>query len=225
MKTNQVILNAFFAIICAVFLSKTSFAEPANLTLLTEEVQAYHNSGAYQKELAQVVIHAHDFVIHRIRTNTHGAHPEKLAIVLDIDETSLSNYNNIVARHFTGNHAEIHKEILAANAPTIKPMLLFYNDALKHGVTLFFVTGRKESERQATIKNLKSAGYHDWAGLYLRPNNYKQASIIPFKSQTRAIISKLGYTIIASIGDQYSDLKGGHAEKTFKLPNPYYYLH
>jgi acid phosphatase len=28
--------------------------------------------------------------------------------------------------------------------------------------------------------------------------------------------------IIANMGDQASDLAGGHAEKTFKLPNPFY---
>ena len=31
-----------------------------------------------------------------------------------------------------------------------------------------------------------------------------------------------GYTIIGNIGDQLSDLEGGHAERTFKLPNPFY---
>jgi hypothetical protein len=29
---------------------------------------------------------------------------------------------------------------------------------------------------------------------------------------------------VANFGDQPSDLKGGHAERTFKLPNPNYYL-
>ena len=33
-----------------------------------------------------------------------------------------------------------------------------------------------------------------------------------------------GFTIILSVGDQESDLKGGYAERTFKLPNPVYYL-
>jgi len=33
-----------------------------------------------------------------------------------------------------------------------------------------------------------------------------------------------GYDILLTIGDQYSDLKGGYADKGFKLPNPMYYL-
>jgi predicted secreted acid phosphatase len=213
----------FFILACTLF-SQSLFAEPPNISLLKQEIQAYHDSGTYQKELKQVIYCATNFVNHRANTNNKSAHPEKLAIVLDIDETSLSNYYHIVAHQFSVDHEQIHRDILAANAPVIKPMLQFYNDALRHGVTVFFVTGRRESERNATIKNLKAAGYHDWSGLYLRPENYKDASIIPFKSQARASISKLGYTVIASIGDQHSDLKGGYAEKTFKLPNPYYYL-
>jgi hypothetical protein len=29
---------------------------------------------------------------------------------------------------------------------------------------------------------------------------------------------------VASVGDQYSDLAGGHEAVAFKLPNPFYFL-
>ena len=224
MKKKQIAVNLFFAVICAIFLNKPTFSEPANLDLLRKEVQVYHDSGAYHKELTDVTTRADHFILQRAKVNTKSDHPKKLAIVLDIDETSLSNYNKMLARHFVADHKQIHQDILKADAPVIKPMLLLYEDALKHGITVFFITGRPESERTATMMNLKSAGFHHWAHLYLRPNHYHKKSITPFKSKTRASISKQGYEIIASIGDQYSDLKGGYAEKTFKLPNPYYYL-
>jgi hypothetical protein len=38
----------------------------------------------------------------------------------------------------------------------------------------------------------------------------------------RAEIAGAGFSIIANIGDQPSDLFGGHAEKMFLLPNPFY---
>lgn len=224
MKKNLLAINTFFAVICAVFIYKTSFAEPPNLELLKQKVVAYHDSGEYQKELAQAISRADHFIVDRAIANSKKQHPQKLAVVLDIDETSLSNYDKIVARQFVVDHQKINKEYHAANAPAIQPMLVLYNDALKHGVSVFFVTGRKDALHQVTEKNLSSIGYHHWAGIYFKPNNYQLASAIPFKSQTRATITKLGYTIIASIGDQYSDLKGGYAEKTFKLPNPYYYI-
>jgi predicted secreted acid phosphatase len=45
-----------------------------------------------------------------------------------------------------------------------------------------------------------------------------------YKSGTRAYIESQGYKIVADFGDQFSDLEGGYAEKTFKMPNPNYYL-
>ena len=32
------------------------------------------------------------------------------------------------------------------------------------------------------------------------------------------------HTIIANVGDQWSDLDGGFAERVFKLPNPVYFI-
>ena len=47
---------------------------------------------------------------------------------------------------------------------------------------------------------------------------------IQYKSGTRAYIESQGYDIVANFGDQFSDLLGGFSDKTFKLPNPNYYL-
>ena len=47
---------------------------------------------------------------------------------------------------------------------------------------------------------------------------------IQYKSGTRAYIESQGYDIVGDFGDQFSDLEGGFANKTFKMPNPNYYL-
>jgi hypothetical protein len=47
---------------------------------------------------------------------------------------------------------------------------------------------------------------------------------IPYKSGVRAHLEDLGYEIVGNFGDQFSDLKGGFADRTFKLPNPNYFL-
>jgi len=47
---------------------------------------------------------------------------------------------------------------------------------------------------------------------------------VHYKSATRAHIESLGYEIVGNFGDQFSDLEGGHADRTFKLPNPNYFL-
>jgi hypothetical protein len=47
-------------------------------------------------------------------------------------------------------------------------------------------------------------------------------SAADFKSPQRAAIEAEGYTIVANIGDQPSDLAGGHSQQTFLLPDPFY---
>lgn len=37
-------------------------------------------------------------------------------------------------------------------------------------------------------------------------------------------LQQSGYRIVVNVGDQRSDLTGGYALKTFKLPNPSYYI-
>ena len=224
MKRNQRVISMFFVVIFSIFSNTAAFSEPANLSLLVQEIKAYHDSGAYQKELTEAIMPARNYIADRAKANAQSSHPEKLAVVLDIDETSLSNYNRLLSHRFMPSKKQMQKDIAAADAPPIEDMLSLYDDALKQGVTVFFVTGRTESDRLATDTNLKQAGYHDWAGLYFKPQDYNQSSVVPFKSSARSTIRNLGYTIVASIGDQESDLKGGYAEKVFKLPNPYYYI-
>jgi hypothetical protein len=54
------------------------------------------------------------------------------------------------------------------------------------------------------------------------PNGSHFASAADFKAPVRAEIEQQGYTIIENMGDQPSDLLGGHAEKKFLLPDPFY---
>ena len=216
-------LSILFTLISSIF-TVSSFAEPTNLSLLKHEIRKYYESGQYEHEVTKQISQAKTFLLQQVQYYKTHKTDKKLALVLDIDETSLSNFTQISKRDFSGNAAEIHKEILAANAPAIKATLDLYNTALANGVDVFFVTGRQLSEQKATEKNLTEAGYKSWAGLYLKPKNYHNKSIIPFKSSSRALIEKKGYIILETIGDQCSDIKGGHAEKGFKLPNPYYYI-
>jgi len=91
------------------------------------------------------------------------------------------------------------------------------------GVAVFFITGRPSSLREATEKNLREQGY-EWTGVILQPPGAAFASAADFKAPERRKLTEQGYTIVLSLGDQQSDLTGGYAERTFKLPNPVYYL-
>jgi hypothetical protein len=54
------------------------------------------------------------------------------------------------------------------------------------------------------------------------PNGAHFHSAADFKAPIRTNIEQAGFTIIANMGDQPSDLQGGHAEKSFLLPDPFY---
>ena len=214
---------SFLVLTVCILLTSIAFAkEPDNIATLRHKVKEYYHSGAYMKDAKSVVDKARAYIKSQVR-RLHNKH-QKLAIVLDIDETSLSNYHKLEARNFIGDQETVHKEILAGGSPAILSMLSLYQEARQQGIAVFFITGRTQSEKLATINNLKEAGYQKWTGLYMRPDQYQKHSIIPFKAKARRQITELGYTIIASIGDQLSDIKGGYALKGFKMPNPYYYI-
>jgi acid phosphatase len=162
----------------------------------------------------------------------------KAALVLDIDETALSNWPELVANNFgfiANGPCRLPKGpcgVLAwdrtTQAKAIVPTLDLFKVARSLGVSVFFITGRDETERAVTAKNLRDAGYVNerggggWTALIMRPAGTRTPSVADFKAPERAKIEMKGYTIIANVGDQPSDLAGGHAERTFQLPNPFY---
>jgi len=50
------------------------------------------------------------------------------------------------------------------------------------------------------------------------------SSVAAYKIVERAKTEAQDYRIIANIGDQQSDLDGGHADRGFLIPNPFYYI-
>lgn len=74
------------------------------------------------------------------------------------------------------------------------------------------------------MKNLKATGYTVWQQLDLKPNDYNKPSVIDYKRSRRQAIAGQGYDIVLNIGDQYSDLAGGYADRTYKLPDYMYYI-
>ena len=124
----------------------------------------------------------------------------KAAIVLDIDNTSLQT---------------TYKPGLTS--PATPPILALAKQAKADGTVLFFVSSRPELLEWQTEINLSIAGY-PVKDLYLRPwfNTQPDEEL---KTDARKKIESLGYRIVANIGNSESDLAGGHADKTFKLPD------
>jgi len=218
--------------------------QPRNLAGLKSQLSFYECSGAYSRDIKTQIDKAIAYVTQRAKSGT------KLAIVLDIDETALSNWEEIKANDFglieTGpctisktnpspwpipdTPCGFNAWILLADAKPLDTLRLF-QAAKENKVAVFFITGRHEEENtkdshpvlDATVENLHKAGYTDWVGLYLKPADDKE-SIQEFKTAKRKQIREMGYTIVVNVGDQYSDLRGGYAERVYKLPNPFYFV-
>lgn len=195
--------------------------EPANLGLLKIKLKHYDEC-CYAAGLAQQDGVALAFLNRRA---AHVAPGEKLALVLDIDETSLSNYPEMAADDYGFIQKDWNAWAESEKAAAIPGTLKLEKRARELGVAVFFITGRSDALRDVTAKNLTDAGYVDWAGLTLRSQDQLHEATISYKSAARAAIVKQGYKIILNVGDQWSDLKGSpQAEFSVKLPNPFYYI-
>lgn len=152
----------------------------------------------WQADCQTVMNQALPYLKQRIAATKPG---EKQAIVFDIDNTTLET-------DFGFSWPQ----------PANKPVLAVAKYAQEHGVSLFFVTARPGIIYLPTEYNLEHDGY-DVDGLYVRGLLDLFKNVADYKTAQRAAIESKGYTIIANIGNSATDLSGGHAEKTFKLPD------
>jgi len=190
-------------------------------------IERYIASGGYDRDFAAVAARAQAFMESRASKVTRPA------IVLDIDETSLSNWPAYRANgwaRITAGPCDLEHgpcgirawQAMAASK-ALAPTLALARRADALGVAVFFITGRPPELREATERNLRQEGYKP-AGVILLPQGATFKSAVDFKAPERKKIAEQGYTVLLSMGDQQSDLDGGYAERTFKLPNPVYFL-
>ncbi|MGW1586164.1 HAD family acid phosphatase [Streptomyces sp. NPDC002386] len=152
----------------------------------------------WQKDCQTVMDQALPYLKDRIAAARPG---EKQAIVFDIDNTTLET-------DFGFSYPQ----------PANKPVLDVARYAQEHGVRLFFVTARPGILYWPTEYNLEHDGY-DVSGLYVRGLVDLFKDVAAYKTAQRVDIEKQGYTIVANIGNSATDLSGGHAERTYKLPD------
>jgi hypothetical protein len=156
---------------------------------------------------------------------------KKLAMVMDIDETTLSSYCEMERESFGYIDAMWNGWVVSPEAAVAIPgALRLFGEAKTAGVAVFFITGRPGTggatdQTAATAKNLEAAGFHGWTGLRLRNGDENSMATIAYKSSERKKIVEDGYRIVLSVGDQWSDLLGdSQADVSVKLPNPFYFL-
>jgi len=191
------------------------------------EVETYLTGGRYEADVAVVTASARAYLEKRAKEATRPA------VVFDVDETSLSNWPAYRVNgwgRITSGGCDLDNGPCGLRAwqamgksKAIRPTLELARRARELGVALFFITGRPQDLRDATERNLREEGFEP-DGLILFPEGPRPPSAADFKAPERRKLTEQGYTILLTIGDQESDLLGGYAERTFKLPNPVYYL-
>ncbi|MET8559574.1 HAD family acid phosphatase [Streptomyces flaveolus] len=226
--------------------------EPYNIGLLVKDIDAYYgttadSNGVYQaspdspyaKDLARVDADAKSYIDNAARKARHKG--EKPAVVFDIDDTLLLSLDYEKRYNYTYNSSTWNDYVNRADRPAVfgSPELVRY--AASKGVEVFYNSGLSEAQRAGAVENLKKVGADvnlDAGHMFLKdkanPPAYLEDCATPgtwncttvqYKSGTRQHIEDdLGYEIIANFGDQYSDLDGGHADRTYKLPNPTYFV-
>ncbi|MFJ6700319.1 HAD family acid phosphatase [Streptomyces sp. NPDC091272] len=163
----------------------------------------------------------------------------KPAVVLDVDDTMLLTYDYEKSTNFTYAVKSFTDYVRKADRGPVHGMPELVNYAKGKGMEIFFLTASAEDVRAPFAKNLAKVGVRtplDRAHLFLKdkvdPPAYLRRACgagdawtcdgARYKAATRKYIESRGYDLVASIGDQASDFPGGHADRTFKLPNPMY---
>jgi HAD superfamily, subfamily IIIB (Acid phosphatase) len=215
-------------------------ADIPNLGLVELRIQAYYGDpngtgvasphSNYARQTDSIAARTRRYL--QARLSQSG--PGKPALVLDIDDTSLLTYGYEVSQGFGFTVASDDSYLETHTLPAVFGMPALANWAASHGITVFWITGRPVSQRALTRKNLAAVGYAPPANkghLFLRPSNPPgyltcgtSCTTSQYKSLTRKHIAAEGYDILADMGDQFSDLRGGFADRTVKLPNPMYFI-
>lgn len=128
----------------------------------------------------------------------------KLAIVFDIDDTTL-------ATDFAIDRDKI---------PAVDGSLKLAEQAERSGVEIFYITNRNYASTSSPSKTriaLERAGLPVHTIYHRTPGDARGKQ--EMKTAYRAQIEDDGYTIIQNVGNNWTDLNGGHAERTYKLPD------
>jgi predicted secreted acid phosphatase len=214
------------------YISPIAAAIP-NLGLVKAQVREYYGdhlddngthqfslTSAWANDVSAVIALAKQYVKERLE-NGDLVNP---ALVLDLDDTALSTYPYLAN---TGFGSRQNHETL----PAIPQVLDLARYAHARGAAIFYISVRPSDRYDHTVANLAQVGFPDPTEIFLRRHTppfpaYLTSATCPpeeFKTATRKHIEGRGYCILVTIGDQYSDLRGGYAERAFKLPNPMYF--
>ncbi len=173
-------------------------AMPAGTATSNEPAPAASRAGLPSKQIwlrdvGRAMVGSQTYLDRRVAARRSG---ERLAVVLDIDNTS-------IASHYGWPRP-------------VKKVRAFARRADALGVTVYFATGRTRGQLDGVGSVLRAAGY-EFRGICTRRSSSEP--LTTGKVRCRRGVERRGYTIIAVVGNRYTDMRGGHFERRFKLPS------
>lgn len=187
---------------------------------LVDSLSAFAD-GPYTEIVGDVASEALTLLEDRVAARKRG---EKLAVVFDVDETVLSNIEQLEGSGYCFVRKDWNAWVESGAPSAMAGIKAVYDYAQAHEIAVVLITGRKASQREATERALRSAGFDGWDALIVRDKSEQEMSASEYKSGRRAKLEREGYTVVLNLGDQHSDLDGGHAERTLLMPNPFYFV-
>ncbi|HET56488.1 MAG TPA: hypothetical protein ENN33_14920 [Ignavibacteria bacterium] len=209
-------MKKFMLILIPLIFVGCSSTELVNLDTAKAIVQDYYESGQYDIEVTEII----NSTIKKLEKHNF---PENSLAIFDVDETILSNYAHTKEIGFGFEWQLWGEWIQRADCEVIPQTRRLYDWLLERNVGIVFLTGRKDYEYEATIKNLSQVGIITFDTLITRTEKTNKLLAEEFKDYERKVLTEKGYNIILSIGDQWSDLEGSNTGLRVKLPN-YLYL-
>ena len=202
-------------------------------------------TSAYANEMAGIVSDAEKYLNNPPGSGNGKKFSGTKAILFDIDDTTLNTYSYEIYSNFvfnpTTNAAFVnacltHRLRVPGRAGHGRPRA-------RRGVARATRCSSSPAARRADDLSARHAREPDARGLRRRRrptctsrthrrhrgsrslrDRTPTCTTTQYKSLTRQHIESLGYDIVANFGDQFSDLNGGFADQTFKIPNPMYFL-
>ncbi|KAG7574278.1 Acid phosphatase class B-like [Arabidopsis suecica] len=172
-----------------------SLGEESELPLLCRDVALRRiKQGIYVREL--------NFTIQLALTYFQTVKPmndNRDVVVIDIDDSNLLEQESYYMKYI--EEAKHQKSILT---------LQLYSKLRSQGYSMALLSRRPETERNATIEQLKSRGYSDWSHLIMREDTRQKEEL------------ERGHRVIGVIGNHMDVLRGQwnwQSKRLFKLPS------
>ena len=144
---------------------------------------------------------------------SHGNRAKRAAVIVDADETVLDNSRfqaELILRGVAYSSQAWTAWCDRAEAGAVPGAVEFLNYAFNHGVHVFYITNRRQTEKAGTVANLKKLGFPDVSDdtVMIR----EQGTTASKESRRQNVRSR--YRVVLLVGDNLNDFNDDFAGKS-----------